>query len=360
VAISPYIKDLRERVGHDLLLLPSVAVLVRDGEGRLLLVREAETGLWQTIGGAVEPGESPAQAAVREAGEEAGVVVELTGIRGVVGGPQFRMTYPNGDLVNYVPTIFDARVIDGEPRADGDETIDVGWFTKAQLSDTALSKFTIALLGDPAVAIVGNAPVGVTASLDADPSPESLAQQIDFILEIDRLKSVQRRTSLLDRSRRENTAEHSWQIALMATLLAEYADPPVDINRVVVMLLVHDLVEIDAGDTPIYDEQARATQADRERRAADRIFGLLPRVQGQGLRALWEEFEARETPEARFASAIERGGGDPGAGDRAQRADRPLLTTTLGLRSRADRRRRTPGLPARDGYRPTVSSAMLG
>ena len=105
----------------------------------------------RTIGGAVEPDESPAQAAVREAAEEAGVVVELAGIRGVAGGPQFRMTYPNGDLVSYVPTIFDARVVDGEPRPDGDETIDVAWFTADQLADTTLSEFTIALLGDPAV-----------------------------------------------------------------------------------------------------------------------------------------------------------------------------------------------------------------
>ncbi len=155
MGISPYIRRLRERVGHDLVLLPSVAVLARDEDGRLLLVREAETGLWQTIGGAVEPDESPAQAAVREAAEEASVVVELTGIRSVVGGPQFRMAYPNGDLVSYVPTIFDARVIDGEPRPDGDETIDVAWFTTDQLADTALSEFTIALLGDPAVAIFG-------------------------------------------------------------------------------------------------------------------------------------------------------------------------------------------------------------
>jgi putative hydrolase of HD superfamily len=140
----------------------------------------------------------------------------------------------------------------------------------------------------------------------ADLPPQALSKQIDFILEIDRLKSVLRRTSLLDGSRRESTAEHSWQIALMAVLLAEYADPQVDINRVVMMLLVHDLVEIDAGDTFIYDEQARATQADRERRAADRIFGLLPQDQGQRLRALWEEFEARESPEARFASAMDR------------------------------------------------------
>jgi len=156
VGISPYIRRLRERVGHDLVLLPSVAVLAWDEEGRLLLVREAQTGLWQTIGGAIEPDESPAQAAIREAAEEAGVVVDLTGIRGVVGGPPFRMIYPNGDLVSYVPTIFDARVIDGDPRPDGEETIDVAWFETGQLPDAALSEFTIALLGDPAVGILGH------------------------------------------------------------------------------------------------------------------------------------------------------------------------------------------------------------
>lgn len=156
MGLSPYLRRLRERVGHDLVLLPSVAVLVWDKKGRLLLVREAETGLWQTIGGAVEPDESPADAAIRETAEEAGVVVELAGIRGVLGGPSFRMTYPNGDLASYVPTIFDAHVIDGEPHADGDETIDVAWFTASQLADAALSGFTIALLGDPAVAILSH------------------------------------------------------------------------------------------------------------------------------------------------------------------------------------------------------------
>lgn len=143
-------------------------------------------------------------------------------------------------------------------------------------------------------------------SPDAEMPPESLSKQIDFILEMDRLKSVLRRTPLLDRSRRENTAEHSWQIALMAVLLAEHADPPVDINHVVVMLLVHDLVEIDAGDTFIYDEQALATQTARELQAAEHIFGLLPDEQGKRMRALWDEFEAHETPEARFANAIDR------------------------------------------------------
>jgi 8-oxo-dGTP pyrophosphatase MutT (NUDIX family) len=164
VGISPYLRRLRERVGHDLLLLPSVAVLARDEHDRLLLVREAETGMWQTIGGAVEPDESPAEAAIREAAEEAGVVVELTGIRGVIGGPLFRMTYPNGDLVSYVPTIFDARVVGGEPHADGDETIDVAWYRTDQFADVALSEFTIALLSDPAVALIGHGDTRRTGS----------------------------------------------------------------------------------------------------------------------------------------------------------------------------------------------------
>ncbi len=182
MGISPYLTRLRERVGHDLVLLPSVAVLPWDEHGRVLLVREAETGLWQTIGGAVEPDESPAQAAVREAAEEAGVVVELAGIRGVCGGPPFRMTYPNGDLVSYVPTIFDARVIAGEPRADQEETIAVAWFTIDEIADAALSEFTIdeiadaalseftiALLGDPAVAILGHRASGVEDAVADEP-----------------------------------------------------------------------------------------------------------------------------------------------------------------------------------------------
>jgi len=143
-------------------------------------------------------------------------------------------------------------------------------------------------------------------SPDADLPPQALSKQIDFILEIDRLKSVVRRTPLLDSSRAETDAEHSWQIALMAVLLAEYAEPPVDIHHVVVMLLVHDLVEIDAGDTFLYDDAARATKRDRELRAADRIFGLLPPGQGERMRSLWEEFEAQKSPEARFAKAMDR------------------------------------------------------
>jgi 8-oxo-dGTP pyrophosphatase MutT (NUDIX family) len=145
MGISPYLRRLRERIGHELVLLPSVAVLAWDDTGRLLLVREAETGMWQTVGGAVEPDESPAEAAVREAREETGVTVELQRIRCVAGGPQFRMTYRNGDQVNYVPTVYDARVVSGTLRPDGEETLDVAWFSALELGAAQLTPFTHAL-----------------------------------------------------------------------------------------------------------------------------------------------------------------------------------------------------------------------
>ena len=117
---------------------------------------------------------------------------------------------------------------------------------------------------------------------------------------------MERRTTIVGGGRRENSAEHSWHLALFALVLAEHADEPVDVARVVTMLLLHDLVEVDAGDTFIYDEDGLASKAEREAAAADRLFGLLPDDQGTGLRALWEEFEARQTPDARFAAALDR------------------------------------------------------
>lgn len=133
-----------------------------------------------------------------------------------------------------------------------------------------------------------------------------LTQQIQFILEIDRLKQILRQTLLTDGSRRENSAEHSWHLAMMAMLLAEYAPQPIDLLRVIKMLLIHDLVEIDAGDTFCYDLQGNQTKADRELQAADRIFGLLPSDQNSELRILWSEFETQQTPEAQFAAALDR------------------------------------------------------
>ncbi len=135
---------------------------------------------------------------------------------------------------------------------------------------------------------------------------DRLHEQIRFILEIDKLKGVLRRSYLVDGSRRENSAEHSWHVATMAVVLAEHADEPVDVGRVVRMLLVHDVVEVDAGDTFVYDAAGLASKAERERRAADRVFGLLPADQAAGLRALWEEYEAARTPDARFAGALDR------------------------------------------------------
>ena len=130
---------------------------------------------------------------------------------------------------------------------------------------------------------------------------ERLKQQMDFLLEVDKLKFINRQTYLSDGTRRENDAEHSWHLALMAVLLSEHADEEVDLLKVITMVLIHDLVEIDAGDTNAYDEAGKQTQRIREEKAADRIFAMLPKDQGEKFRALWEEFDAYETPEAKFA-----------------------------------------------------------
>jgi ADP-ribose pyrophosphatase YjhB (NUDIX family) len=146
VAISPHIKRIRALVGHELLVLPSAGVLPRDDAGRILLVRLLDTDQWAVIGGAIEPDESPQQAAVREAREEAGVHIALGRILGVIGGPEFRITYPNGDQTSYVSTMFEATVIGGSPRPDGDETSAVAWWPPDQLPYDEMSSFTRALL----------------------------------------------------------------------------------------------------------------------------------------------------------------------------------------------------------------------
>ena len=137
-------------------------------------------------------------------------------------------------------------------------------------------------------------------------SEDRLAQQVAFLIEADKLKRVLRRTPLADASRKENSAEHSWHLILAAMVLLEHAAHDVNPPRVLEMLAVHDLVEIDAGDTFAYDTQDLVTKAERERAAAERVFGLLPPEQESRLRALWEEFEAQETPDARFANAMDR------------------------------------------------------
>ena len=161
MAIAPHIKRLRELVGTELLVLPSVAVLPRDEAGRVLLVRIIDTNQWAVIGGAIDPDESPQQAGHREAAEEAGVAVELGPILGVLGGPEFRMTYPNGDETSYVSTVFTATVTGGTPRPDGDETSDVVWFDADHLPYDEMSAFTRSLL-----TAVGLGPSDTAASTD--------------------------------------------------------------------------------------------------------------------------------------------------------------------------------------------------
>ncbi|MGF1538125.1 MAG: HD family hydrolase [Elainellaceae cyanobacterium] len=131
-------------------------------------------------------------------------------------------------------------------------------------------------------------------------------QQLQFIAELDKLKTVLRQTRLIDDSRRENSAEHSWHLAMMALVLAEYAPAPVDLQRVMTLLLLHDVVEIDAGDVFCYDVAGNVGKAEREAKAAERLFGLLPDDLSRSFQAAWDEFEAQATPEAQFAAALDR------------------------------------------------------
>ncbi|MBF6024043.1 HD domain-containing protein [Lysobacter niastensis] len=137
-------------------------------------------------------------------------------------------------------------------------------------------------------------------------SPSSLNQQLAFLREIDRLKNVIRQSPLLDRSRKENSAEHSWHLAMYALLLHEYAVGPINPERVIQMLLIHDIVEVDVGDTPIHQVASGASQAELEAKAAVRLFGMVPGEQGSDLLALWREFELAESNDAKFAKALDR------------------------------------------------------
>lgn len=146
--------------------------------------------------------------------------------------------------------------------------------------------------------------VRLTALPDVSDTPD-LDRQMAFLIEADRLKSVMRATRLTDGSRHENSAEHSWHLTLYALTLADNAPDDVSIDRVIRMLILHDLVEIDAGDTPIFATGASTQEAD-EQKAADRIFGMLPAAQARAFRTLWDEFEAAETPDAVFAKSLDR------------------------------------------------------
>ena len=143
--------------------------------------------------------------------------------------------------------------------------------------------------------------VSLASSIDVD-----FGRRIDFLLEIDKLKTVLRRSLLVDGSRLENTAEHSWHLAMLVMMLAPHAGPEVDTLHAMKLLLIHDIVEIDAGDTFAYDVAGHEDKAEREQAAADRIFGLLSSDQADEIHALWAEYEARETPTAVFAYACDR------------------------------------------------------
>ena len=140
----------------------------------------------------------------------------------------------------------------------------------------------------------------------ADDPQERLARQLAFLLEIDKLKRIERQTLITGNSRRENTAEHSWHLAVFAAVLAEWSNEPVDLGRVLLLCLAHDIVEIDAGDTFAYDVAGNESKVEREQAAADRLFGILPPDQREFFRALWDEYEEAATPESRFANAVDR------------------------------------------------------
>lgn len=134
---------------------------------------------------------------------------------------------------------------------------------------------------------------------------ERLKKQLDFLREIDKEKKIKRQTYLTDGETKENDAEHAWHMAIMTLLLSEYSNEEIDVLKTITMILIHDLVEIDAGDTYAYDEEGKKTQSVREQQAAERIFGMLPKEQGMKFKTIWEEFEEAKTPEARFARTMD-------------------------------------------------------
>lgn len=148
MAISAYLRAVRERVGNDLLVLPAVSVLIRDDLGRLLLMREAQTLRWQTIGGVVDPDESPEDAAVREAREESGAEVRILGLRAALGGADYRVQYPNGDLCSYVSIVYDAEIVGGRLGDGDDEVAELRWWPAEEIADLDLDPLNRRLLAD--------------------------------------------------------------------------------------------------------------------------------------------------------------------------------------------------------------------
>jgi 8-oxo-dGTP pyrophosphatase MutT (NUDIX family) len=141
MAMSPYVRAMRSKIGHDVLMLQSVTIMLFDDD-RLLLAQDADSGLWMTVGGAIEPDETPADAAVRECWEETGLLIEPTRLLGVFAGPEFRIGYPNGDSVSYVATVFEARRIGGETRPDGSETVALRFVSHDEVTTLPMAAWT--------------------------------------------------------------------------------------------------------------------------------------------------------------------------------------------------------------------------
>jgi putative hydrolase of HD superfamily len=135
---------------------------------------------------------------------------------------------------------------------------------------------------------------------------DRLKQQLEFLIEIDKMKNIYRQTLVLHEDRAENDAEHSWHLAMLVMILSEYSNEPIDVLHTIKMVLIHDIVEIDAGDTYCYDVEGNKTKAEREEKASKRLFGMLPDDQQQELYSLWREFEDRQTPESKFANVVDR------------------------------------------------------
>jgi 8-oxo-dGTP pyrophosphatase MutT (NUDIX family) len=146
MALSPYVRAMRAKVGHDLLMLHSVTVILFDQDGRLLLAQDSDSGLWMTVGGAAEPDEAPADAAVREFWEETGLLIEPVRLLGVLGGPQFRVTYANGDVVSYTVTLFEGKALSGEARPDGQEAVALRFVARDEVADLPMAVWTRELI----------------------------------------------------------------------------------------------------------------------------------------------------------------------------------------------------------------------
>ena len=269
-----------------------VRAVVTNGAGEILLVRHKDDGVFYLVGGGVKKGETLAEAIIRETREECGIELSELGCASVYTNFQ---EYKNDHII-----VFTAKS-DGEVRP-GRELINAGFYPMNSLPEP-LSKGMKRRIDEYNA---GEFSCGKW-SRERCTVDERLKKQLEFLIEIDKMKSVLRQTILIDKSRQETDAEHSWHFAVMALTLCEHsANPDIDINRVIKMALLHDLVEIYAGDTFAYDTDGYEDKEQREVQAADRLFALLPPDQAADFRSLWEEFDAMETPDALYASAIDR------------------------------------------------------